>query len=60
MPWARLVIKGAINKGVDPKPCMVLIVGSLRIAGTGYFAASGDACRGLIDLPSMERGRLAG
>jgi hypothetical protein len=60
MPNASLVIKGAINKDVDPKPCMVLVVGSLRIAGTGYFAASGNACQGLVDLPSLERGRLAG
>jgi hypothetical protein len=56
-PEAHLTLNGAVNKDVNPAPCLVLMVGSLKVDGGGFFANS-DKCTGFLDMPSKERGRL--
>jgi hypothetical protein len=57
MPNAHVVLKGAINKDASPRPCFVMVVGSLTVSGGGFFA-DGQRCEGYIDLLSAERARL--
>ncbi|MFC5486796.1 hypothetical protein [Microvirga aerilata] len=58
-PNAHLTLNGAVNKDVVPAPCLMMMVGSLKVDGGGFFSDSAQ-CTGLIDLPSKERGRLVG
>jgi len=56
-PNAEVVLSGAVNKDVTPAPCFIMMVGSLRVNGGGFFADS-SRCSNLLDLPSKQRGRL--
>jgi hypothetical protein len=58
-PNAEVTLSGAVNKDVNPAPCLAMMVGSLRVNGGGFFADSAK-CTGLLDLPSKQRGRLVG
>jgi len=58
-PNAEVILSGAVNKDVNPAPCLAMMVGSLRVNGGGFFADS-SKCTGLLDLPSKQRGRLVG
>jgi type II secretory pathway pseudopilin PulG len=56
-PNAEVTLSGAVNKDVNPVPCLMMMVGSLRVNGGGFFADS-DKCTGKLNLPSWQRGRL--
>ncbi len=58
-PNAEVTLSGAVNKDVNPVPCLAMMVGSLRVNGGGFFADS-SKCTNLLDLPSKQRGRLVG
>jgi Flp pilus assembly protein TadG len=58
-PNAEVTLSGAVNKDVSPVPCLMMMVGSLRVNGGGFFADSAR-CAGKLDLPSRQRGRLVG
>ncbi|HEX2554932.1 MAG TPA: TadE/TadG family type IV pilus assembly protein [Microvirga sp.] len=58
-PKAEVTLSGAVNKDVSPAPCFMMMVGSLRVNGGGFFADSNECRKSkLLDLPSRERGRL--
>jgi hypothetical protein len=57
MPNAKVTLTGAINKDASPRPCFVMVVGSMTVAGGGFFA-DGERCEGFVDLLSAERARL--
>jgi hypothetical protein len=57
-PKADVTLSGAVNKDVSPAPCLVMMVGSFRVNGGGFFADS-TQCSPLMDtMPSKQRGRL--
>jgi hypothetical protein len=56
-PNAEVTLSGAVNKDVNPAPCLAMMVGSLRVNGGGFFADS-SKCTDFLDLPSKQRGRL--
>jgi hypothetical protein len=57
LPNTSLTISGAVNKDVSPMPCMILMVGALRINGGGLYT-NRDRCDSTMNLPSVHRGRL--
>jgi hypothetical protein len=57
-PKADVTLSGAVNKDVSPAPCLIMMVGSFRVNGGGFFADS-TQCAPLMDtMPSKQRGRL--
>lgn len=56
-PKGDVTLSGAVNKDVTPAPCLIMMVGSFRANGGGFYADS-TQCTNLLDMPSRQRGRL--